>query len=106
MEALASFVTKRGGWILVACLILTVIAVSRIVDFGTGEVKLRLDPSMNRLIPEADQEKHYEIDVSVTDDDGRVASDDAYISGPRSYYNGRSNLAYLTRPGSSPVVRK
>ncbi len=61
MEALASFVTKRGGWILVACLILTVIAVSRIVDFGTGEVKLRLDPSMNRLIPEADKQFYKQV---------------------------------------------
>ena len=40
-------------------LAITALALSRIVDFGTGEVHLHLDPSIDRLLPQEDEGKKF-----------------------------------------------
>ncbi len=40
-------------------LAITVLALSRIVDFRTGAVHLRLDPSIDRLLPQEDEGKKF-----------------------------------------------
>ncbi len=57
MNAFAGLVTRHWIAVLLATLALTVFAISRIVDFSTGERHLALDPSVDRLIPEGDEEK-------------------------------------------------
>ncbi len=48
-----------------------------------------------------DEEKYYEIDLSVTDDAGQVATQEVSISGSRSLFNAGSDMVQLTPPGGS-----
>jgi predicted RND superfamily exporter protein len=59
VEAFARLVTQRSGLVLLVALALTVFALSRIVDFRTGELHLVLDPSLDRLLPEGDEGKKF-----------------------------------------------
>jgi len=59
MEVLARALTRHAVVVLLATLALTVFAISRIVDFRTGQVHLVLDPSMDRLLAEGDEEKKF-----------------------------------------------
>jgi predicted RND superfamily exporter protein len=59
LEALARFITRRSGLVLLVMLAITVFAISRIVDFRTGEVHLVFDPSLDRLLPEGDEGKKF-----------------------------------------------
>ena len=59
MDRLADIVTRYAAVVLGLSVLLTVFAISRIVDLQTGERHLTLDPSVDRLIPEADEGKAY-----------------------------------------------
>ena len=52
MDRLADIVTRYAAVVLGLSVLLTVFAVSRIVDLQTGERYLALDPSVDRLIPD------------------------------------------------------
>ncbi len=54
MERFAGFVTRHAWAVLAALLGLTVLSVAQIVDFGTGEVQIRFDPSTGALFPKED----------------------------------------------------
>ena len=59
MERILRIVTRHAGFVVAGVLVLTVFFVSRIVDLSTGEVHLSLDPSVNRLLPEADEDRKF-----------------------------------------------
>ncbi len=51
--------TRRPVAVLLAILGLTLFFVSRIVDFRTGEVHLRVDPAVERLLPRGDENQAF-----------------------------------------------
>ncbi len=59
MDAFFRFILRRSSLVLLVTLAVTVFALSRIIDFQTGEVHLVLDPSVDRLLPEEDEGKKF-----------------------------------------------
>ena len=57
MSDLIRLVSHRPWTVLGLLVLLTALAVSRIVDFTTGDVLLTIDPSTNRLLPDDDPDK-------------------------------------------------
>jgi predicted RND superfamily exporter protein len=52
-------VTEHPVWVLIAVFGMTAFLTSKLVDFDTGEVRLRLDPSINRLLPDDDEDRAF-----------------------------------------------
>jgi hydrophobe/amphiphile efflux-3 (HAE3) family protein len=50
-------IPRYPGWILLVCALLTALAASQIVDLRTGQIRLRVDPSADRLLPEGDESR-------------------------------------------------
>jgi predicted RND superfamily exporter protein/CRP-like cAMP-binding protein len=59
LESLLRFVPRHAVAILLVSLLLTLAAASQLVDFQTGEVRLRFDPSVDRLLPEGDEARAF-----------------------------------------------
>ena len=59
MEAFSAFVTNRAGSILFGILVLTLGALSQIVDFETRELRLEIDPSIESMLPEEDEGRQF-----------------------------------------------
>ena len=59
MNRLASFVTRRPGWVLTVVVAITAVSVARIVDVRTGELRIAFDPSTNALLPEGDEGRRF-----------------------------------------------
>ena len=59
MNRLASFVTRRPGWVLTVVVAITALSVVRIVDVRTGELRITFDPSTNALLPEGDEGRRF-----------------------------------------------
>jgi len=59
VEALTGFIINRAGSVLVGILILTLGALSQIVDFETRELKLEIDPSIESMLPEDDEGRKF-----------------------------------------------
>lgn len=57
MQPILDFITRRASIVLWVSLLLTLLAVSRIVDLRTGQVLLELDPSLDALLPQGDEGK-------------------------------------------------
>lgn len=72
------------------------------IDTPLGTFTATTDPqgAFRHVFP-VEAEKYYEIELSVTDDAGRVATRALFLSGQRSLFNARSNLVYLAAPGGS-----
>jgi len=51
--------TQHAGAVVVATLLVTLLFASRIVDFRTGEIRLDLDPSVDRLLPQGNEERAF-----------------------------------------------
>ena len=52
MDRVLQFITRRAVWVLCALVLLTLLAVSQIVDLRSGEPRLVLDGSADRMLPE------------------------------------------------------
>ena len=59
MESLLRLIPDRALGVLALSLLLTVAAASQLVDFRTGELQLRIDPSADRLLPEGDEARAF-----------------------------------------------
>ncbi|MBW2273527.1 MAG: MMPL family transporter [Deltaproteobacteria bacterium] len=59
MDRILSLVTRRAGWMLALVAAATVLALLQLVDPLTGEMRLELDPSIDRMLPEGDEERVY-----------------------------------------------
>lgn len=59
MNQVFRFVTAHAWLMLVVLVGLTALATSQIVDFETGKLRLEIDPSENRLLPEGDESKEF-----------------------------------------------
>jgi predicted RND superfamily exporter protein/CRP-like cAMP-binding protein len=59
VEALLRLVTRHGGIVLAASLALTALAASSFIDFRTGESRLRVDASADRLLPEGEPAREF-----------------------------------------------
>ncbi len=57
LSAYARFVTRRAWWVVSAVLLLTVLAITRIVDFGTLAPRLEIDVSLESMLPKRDEER-------------------------------------------------
>jgi predicted RND superfamily exporter protein len=57
LKAYAQFVTRHAVAVILVVTGLTVLAISRIVDLRTLEPRLRLDPSIESLLPSADENR-------------------------------------------------
>ena len=57
-----------------------------------------------RYIFPVDQERDYQVDMRVTDGQGRTQSQQLYLSGSQSQFNYASDYAYLRRPDSTSSV--
>jgi predicted RND superfamily exporter protein len=54
-------VTRRPGWVVGATLVLTLVAITRLVDLETGAPRLLLDPSVDGMLPaEAEARRFYD----------------------------------------------
>ena len=55
------FITRRAGWVVAATLLLGIAALAALVDFGRGELRLAVDPSLDPLIAKTHPDRlHYE----------------------------------------------
>ena len=52
MQRLLEFPTRRPVWVVLVVLLATVFFATRIVDPTTGELKLRIDPSFDAILPD------------------------------------------------------
>ena len=59
MKWFARWVTGFPVVLLVVLLALTIVAMHGIVDLRTGEVRLAIDPALDRLLPEGDDERRF-----------------------------------------------
>lgn len=59
MKRLARFVTHHPLVVLLATLALTVLLFHGLVDLRTGQLRLEVDPSVHRLLPEGDEERRF-----------------------------------------------
>ena len=59
MKWFARLVTTRPRLLLAVMGFITLIALHGIVDFRTGQVKLHIDPGIDRLLPEGDDERRF-----------------------------------------------
>ena len=59
MKWFARLVTTRPGLLLTVMGFVTLIALHGIVDLRTGQVKLHIDPGIDRLLPEGDDERRF-----------------------------------------------
>jgi predicted RND superfamily exporter protein len=59
MESLLGLLTRRPGWVVLATLAITLLFLSRIIDFQTGQAHLRVDPSTRTLLPEGDESQAF-----------------------------------------------
>src|SRR5687768_10866247 len=59
INRLLDFVTRYPVGIVIVVLLLTVAAVAGMFDWRTGETRLLIDPSVNRLLPEADEDRRF-----------------------------------------------
>ncbi len=59
MEPLLRFITHRPWLVLALVVAVTVGAASQIVDFSSGEPRLRYDPSTTRLFPEDWEDRQF-----------------------------------------------
>ncbi len=59
INRLLNFATLHPGRILSLVLALTLLALAGIVDVKTGQLKLGIDPSINRLLPEDDSDRQF-----------------------------------------------
>ena len=59
MKWFARWVTGFPVVLLVVLLALTIVAMHGIVDLRTGEVRLAIDPALDRLLPEGDDERQF-----------------------------------------------
>jgi predicted RND superfamily exporter protein len=57
LEAYARFVTRHATAVLLLVAALTMVAITRIVDVQTGKPRLLLDPSIESLLPSADENR-------------------------------------------------
>ena len=48
-------ITNHPAWVLAGVLVLTIVALDGIVDLRTGELRLTVDPSIDRLLPDEDE---------------------------------------------------
>ena len=58
-RAYAEWITRHAVPVLVVTIALTIFALSRIVDFRTGEPKLLLDTSIEQMLPSDDEDVQY-----------------------------------------------
>jgi hydrophobe/amphiphile efflux-3 (HAE3) family protein len=59
VNRLASFVTRRAGWVLAVVGAITALAAAQIVDVRTGELRIAFDPSTNALLPKGDEGRRF-----------------------------------------------
>ena len=59
MTRLLDFVTRRPWLVLALVAALTGLAATRVVDFGTGELRIGFDPSTNALLPDGDEGRKF-----------------------------------------------
>lgn len=59
MERFARFVARRAGLVVLLAVALAVLGLAQIVDLRTGERRLQVDPSANRLLPEGDADSEF-----------------------------------------------
>ena len=52
-------IPRRAGWVLAGTLGLTLLALAVLVDPHTGEIRLEVDPSADRLLPEDDADRRF-----------------------------------------------
>ena len=52
-------ITDHPAWVLLAVFGVTALLFSKLVDLETGEVQIRLDPSINRLLPDDDEDRAF-----------------------------------------------
>ena len=72
------------------------------IETSLGTFTATTDPQgAFRYVFPVDAEKRYEIELSVTDEAGRVATRALFLSGQRSLFNAQSNVVYLAPPGGS-----
>jgi predicted RND superfamily exporter protein len=57
MHGILRAITERAGLVLLLTAALTVLALSQLVDFRTGAVRLKLDSSLDRLMPDEDDDR-------------------------------------------------
>jgi predicted RND superfamily exporter protein len=54
-----NLVSRRPGWVLGALLLPTVLSLLALLDPETGHLRLRVDPSVERLLPQGDEERDF-----------------------------------------------
>ncbi len=59
MERILHFVTERAGWTLAVLTVTAALAVLQIVDARSGTPRLELDPSIDRLLPDEDEDRRF-----------------------------------------------
>lgn len=59
MKRFDELVAARPGWVLAAVLAVTLAAAAGLVDPRSGALRLRIDPSLDRLLPEDDPARRY-----------------------------------------------
>jgi predicted RND superfamily exporter protein len=59
MRLFARFVTQRPLIVLLAVLVLSVVALHGVVDLRTGELRLTVDPALERLMPDGDESRQF-----------------------------------------------
>jgi predicted RND superfamily exporter protein/CRP-like cAMP-binding protein len=55
--AYAGFITRHARWVAGAVLLVTVLAITRIFDFGTLTPRLQIDVSLESMLPKQDEER-------------------------------------------------
>ena len=59
LDKLSSLIARSTALVLLISAVLTVLAVTRLVDLHTGHLRLEIDPSANRLLPEHNPAKQF-----------------------------------------------
>lgn len=59
MKRFARFVTERPGFVLALVVVLTAAALHGIVDLRHGTLRLEVDPAIERMLPEGDEERRF-----------------------------------------------
>ncbi len=57
MKRFATLLVGRPLWVLAALMLITVVALHGVVDLRSGEPRIRVDPSLDRLLPDGDDER-------------------------------------------------
>lgn len=84
MKALAQLASRSAPLVVIGILLATLLPLAGLINFETGEVRIRIDPSPERLLPEDDPEWLYNSHVRKM-----FGSDDAIVIG----YNSGNALA-------------